>query len=424
MSDIKKLSNSFLQNYKLTLIILLSVCFGLLTGDLLGEKAKILLPFGEIFVNLTFTLITPMIFFSVSSAVANVINLNNVKKTILTSILVFVFMSFVSTLYMIIVSKLIPSANFSTFQYPLVYNTQQVNIAENFATIFTSLDFGNMLSKTAILPLVIFSILFGIATKLVGQKGDAVRRSLNNYNIVMFKMINFLMYFAPIGLFAYFAVLSGTTSHNVINSIETTSFHFYISSIIFGIVFYTFIAYISAGTDGIKALKFLAIPSVVAFATRSSLATLPINFEAGQNINIPKSVSNISLSLGSIIHLDGSSLSTILKIMVLLSIFGIDSTGTLFYAKMFLISTFVCFLTSGVQGSGPILDVTIIAFFGFPVESLPILVALHYLIDPIITVLNTAGNIVGSMLIARLVKGKFWIYRKDLEEDPVLGIYK
>ncbi len=423
MLNIEKPSNSFLQNYKLTVIILLSVCLGLLTGSLLGEKAKIFLPFGEIFVNLTFTFITPMIFFSVSSAVANVLSLNSIKRTIATSILVFLFMSFVSTLYMIIAVKIFPIPNISLLQDSLVDTAQEVNIINNFAKIFTSSDFGNMLSKSAILPLVIFSILFGIATKLVGQKGDAVRRSLNNYNIVMFKMINFLMYYAPIGLFAYFAALSGT-SHNIINSIEKVSINFYISSIIFGIIFYVSLAYISAGADGIKALKFLAVPSVVAFATRSSLATLPINFEAGHNINIPKSVSNISLSLGSIIHLDGSSLSVVLKIMVLLSMFGLDSTGTLFYAKIFLISVFICFLTSGVQGSGPILDITIIAFFGFPAEALPVLIALHYLIDPVITLLNVVGNIVGTMLIARLVKGKYWIYRKDLEEDPILRIYK
>lgn len=424
MLNIEKISKSFLQNYKLTIIILLSVCLGILTGSLLGEKAKIFLPFGEIFINLTFMLITPMIFFSVSSAVANVMSLNNIKRTIITSVLVFAFMSSVATLYMIIAMQFFPTISVLPLKFDTTNDIQQVNIIENIAKIFTASDFGNMLSKTAILPMVIFSILFGIATKLVGQKGDAVRRNLNNYNVVMFKMINFLMYYAPIGLFAYFAVLSGTIPHNAVNSLETTGLYFYISSIIFGIIFYTFIAYISAGFDGIKALKFLAIPSVVAFATRSSLATLPINFEAGHNINIPKSVSNMSLSLGSIIHLDGSSLSTVLKIMVLLSIFGLDCTGTLFYAKIFLISIFVCFLTSGVQGSGPILDITIITFFGFPVESLPILVALHYLIDPIITVINAVGNIVGSMLIARLVKGKFWIYRKDLEEDPVLGIYK
>ena len=81
-------------------------------------------------------------------------------------------------------------------------------------------------------------------------------------------------------------------------------------------------------------------------------------------------------------------------------------------------------MISGVPGSGPILDITIIHLFKLPIESLPILIGLYVFIDPIVTILNACGNIVGSMVISKFIKGKYWNLRKDFEEDPVLGIYK
>lgn len=414
----------FLKNYKSTIIILLSVFFGILTGVVMGKDAKILLPLGDIFINLTFTIVTPLIFFSVSSSIANIITLSNTKRTILSSIFVFLLMSSVATIFMLIVVKLFPVIG--KIDIPLIKSdfVEEFNITDKIASIFTVSDFNKILTKNAMLPLMIFSVLFGLAVKLSGEKGESIKKALSDYAAVMFKMIDFLMYYAPIGLFAYFAAFFGSSAEHLIGPLAKTVLIFYLISVVFGIIFYVLYAYISAGYEGIKSLKFLLIPAATAFATRSSLATVPAEFEAASSINVPKNVSNLTLPLGSIIFLDGSSLSSVLKIAFLFVMFSVPMTGITFYFGIFLFSIFVCLLSSGVPGGGMVLEIAIITMFGFPVEALPILILLNFLIDPIVTVLNATGNIVGTMLISRIVKGKGWIFRKELEEDSVLKIYK
>lgn len=415
---------NYLKMYKSTIIIFLSIFLGISVGIAFGEKAKIFMPLGEIFINLTFTIVIPLIFFSVSSSIANIITLRTTKKTLISSIFVFLMMSFVATIFMLISVKLFHPIHNPDINLPNVANIEKVNIFENFASIFTVSDFNKILSKDAILPLIIFSGLLGLAVKFLGKKGEIVKDALNSCASVMYKMIDFLMYYAPVGLFACFAGFFGNSSKNLIDPIMKTVAIFYITAIIFLLLFYTFYTYLSAGNEGIKSMKYLLIPTTTAFATQSSLAALPSSLEAAEKINIPKSVSNLTLPLGSIIHLDGSSMGVVLKIAFLFSIFNIPMTGSDFYFGIFLFAIFISLLSSGIPGGGLILETSIITFYNISAESLPLLILLNYLIDPMITLLNATGNVVATMLTTRIVKGKGWIYRKELEEDTVLKIYK
>lgn len=415
---------NFFRNYRLTIAILLSVILGVITGNIMGEKAHMLLPFGTIFLNLTFMIVTPLIFFSVSSSIANIIMLDTAKKTILASIGVFISMSFVATIFALIVVKIFPF--FVDLNIPLSFYNHSGDLREfgNFATIFTSSDFGRMLTKEAILPLIIFSLLFGAAVKLSGERGEGIKTMLSNCSFVMYKMVDFLMIYAPVGLFAYFAAFTGNSSADVVESIGKVATNFYITIILFGVLFYALYAYIAAGSDGVKAFRYAIIPSVIAFATRSSLATLPIALEAGKKMNLPKSIANIGMPLGSIMHLDGTSVVTVIKIALLFSLFGMDMSGASFYINTILISVFACLFSSGIPGGGMILETFIVTSFGFPAEGLPILVVLNVLTDPIITLINVNGNIAGTMLVSRIIRGRGWIFRKEIEKDPILNIYK
>ncbi len=415
---------NLIKTYKSTLILLSSIILGISVGIVFKEKAKIFLPLGDIFINLTFTIVIPLIFFSVSSSIANIITLRNTKKTLVSSLLVFLTMSLTATIFMLISVKLFHPTHNINIHLPKVVSIEKVSIFENFASMFTVSDFNKILSKDAILPLIIFSGLLGLAVKVLGKKGETAKEALNSGAIVMYKMIDFLMYYAPVGLFACFAAFFGASSKNLLDPMIKTIAIFYISAITFGVVFYTLCVYLSAGYEGVKAMKYLLIPTTMAFATQSSLATLPSSFEAAGKINIPKSVSNLTLPLGSITHLDGSSMGAIIKIAFLFSIFGITMAGSDFYFSAFLFAIFISLLSSGIPGGGLILETSIITFYNIPPESLPILILLNYLIDPMITLLNATGNVIAAMVTTRIVKGKGWIYRKEIEEDTVLKIYK
>lgn len=400
---------NFLKSYKSSIIILSSIFFGVFVGIIMGEKARIFLPLGDIFINLTFTIATPLIFFSISSSIANVSNIENTKKTMIISFIVFFTMSCIASIFMLLVVKIFPFVNGSEIHLTKSINVESVNIIEKISSIFTVSEFGKLLSKSAILPLIIFSIFFGLAVNLLKEKGQIIKKQLNNYANIMFKIVKFLMYYAPIGLFAYFASFFGSSAKDLFGPLAGTVIVYYVFGIGFAVVFYSLFAYISAGYDGIKSLKHLLLPTATALATQSSLASLPANFEASERINVPYNISSLTLPLGSIIHLDGSSLLCVLKISFLFSIFNLPLSGIEFYFGVLMFSIFVSFMSAGIPGGGLVLEVLIIIAYGFPMEALPILILINYLVDPIATAINTDGNVVGTMLITRFVKGKNWI---------------
>jgi len=325
---------------------------------------------------------------------------------------------------MIFIIKLFPIIEKATIPISSIASFENVNIAEKITSIFTVSDFNKILTKDAILPLMIFSILFGLSVKLCGDKANSIKKALIDCSNVMYKMIDFIMYYAPIGLFAYFASFFGSSSEQLVGPIARIVILFYLICIIFCAIFYIIYAYISSGIDGIKALKYLVVPCVTAFATRSSLATVPVDFEAASNMNVPKSVSNLTIPLGSMLFLDGSTLFTVLEISFLFCMFDLPMTGVAFYSTIFIFSVFICILSAGIPTGGMVVEILIITTFNLPIESFPILVLLNFLVDPIVTVVNSTGNIVATMLISRIIKGKGWIFRKELEEDRVLKIYR
>lgn len=414
----------YIKEYSSTLVVLLSVLAGIGVGLSMGQSASIFLPLGNIFLNLMFTIVMPLLFFVVSSSIANIVTMKSVERTFLTSLGVFIGMIFIASISMLVIVKIFPFTDSGPI--PLIMNRslKDVSIASGIVSMFTSTDFATMLAKNAIMPLIIFAIIFGASVKSIGSKGDSTRQFLNTGSLLLFKMIDYLMVYAPVGLFAYFAYFFGTASTDLLGLLAGSVYGFYIVSIIFMVIFYGYLAYYSAGIDGLKALKYTITPIATAFATKSSLATLPISLNAANEMNFPKSVSNITLPLGSLIHLDGNVLSVILEIAFLFGVFGIPMAGASFYLELLLLILFIPIISVGIPGGNFILQSVIIMVFGLPTSVLPVLVTLTYLIDPIMTVVNVMGNIVATMVISKIVKGNGWILRKDIEEDITLGIYK
>lgn len=415
----------FLKSYKNVLLVLSSIVLGIFAGIILGDKATILAPFGDIFINLMFTIVTPLIFFTVSSSVTNIITLRSTKKTLIYSILIFISMSIISTVFMIFCIKFFYPLEELAIKLPKSTNTDKINVVINFASMFTSSDFNMLLSKNSILALIVFSCIFGVSTRMLNENGEKIKSFLNIGSSVMYKMINVLMYYAPFGLFACFASYFGeSTNKNLLSPMITTLIFFYVVSLVFILIFYSIYTYISAGKQGIKSLKYLLIPTTVALGTQSSLAALPSSLESAKKINIPQSIYNLTLPLGSIIHMDGSSMAAVLKIVFLCIMFNIPMVGFNFYCAVFVFSIFICLLNSGIPSGGLILETSLIAFYGLPAEVLPVLILLNYMIDPIVTVINSSGNIISSMVVSRIIKGSGWIYKREIEEIGKLKIYK
>ena len=219
------------------------------------------------------------------------------------------------------------------------------------------------------------------------------------------------MYYAPIGLGAYFAALVGEHGKELLGSYARAIAVYYPLCLVYMFTAFPVYAYISAGKEGIRALKHVISPAITAVATQSSIATLPVNLEACKKIGVPKDIREIVLPIGATAHMDGTVLSTILKISFLFGIFQIPFEGMGTYLSALALSVVGGVVMSGVPGGGLIGEMLIVTMYGFPAEAFPIIATIGYLVDPFATMINASGDTMASMLVTRAVEGKDWIKR-------------
>lgn len=285
--------------------------------------------------------------------------------------------------------------------------------------MFTVSDFHLLLSKSSMLPLIVFSILFGTATSMAGKQGEAVVTFLNSANSVMMKMVQLIMYYAPIGLGCYFASVIGTLGAKIIGGYARSFVLYLVIAVLYYIVFFTLYAFIAGGKAGVKIYwKNIATPSITAIATCSSAACIPVNLEYSKKMGVTPDIAETVIPLGANTHKDGSVIGGVLKIAFLYGIFGKEMTSPSAMLTIILGAFLVGAVMGSIPGGGMIAEMLIVNLFGFPLEAVPVIVIISTIIDVPATLLNSSGNNVSAMLVTRIVEGKNWL--KDyLKANPV-----
>lgn len=397
-----------LKNYRFLIILLFSVILGSILGLIFKEKVVCLKPLGQIFLNLMFTVVVPLIFFTVSSSIANMTNLKRLGKILKYVFLVFIVTSAIAAIVMILVLKVF---NPVTTTIALEATTvETLSLGEQIVKAITVTDFSNLLSKNNVLPLIIFSILFGISISLLGEKGKKVAEKLSVLSEIMLKIVKLIMYYAPIGLCAYFAALVGEFGPTLIGNYARSMVIYYLLCVVYFIVFYSLYSYIAGGKKGFKKFWSKVLPpTITSLATQSSLASLPVNLKATEEMGIPKDISEVTLPLGATMHMEGSSMGSILKIVFLFSIFNKPFVGLNTYLVAILIAVLSAVVMAGIPGGGLIGEALVVSLYGFPPEAFAIIATIGILIDPPATCLNVVGDSASAMLVTRLVEGKKYI---------------
>lgn len=401
---------SLWRSYRFSLILLSSIIIGSLLGLALGKKATILTPLGDVFLNLMFTIVVPLVLITVTSAVASIANLRRLGKIIGTMIAIFVVTGVIAAAITTFVVVAFPPAQGVKLELPKPEELKPLSTAEQVVKAFTVSDFRDLLSRRNMMPLIIFSIILGLSISLLGERGEPLVKLLNLLSDAMLKMISVIMYYAPIGLGAYFASLVGEFGPQLIGAYGRAMLIYYPLSIAYFFIAFAIYAYFAAGGEGVKKFfKAIFEPAITALATQSSLATLPVNLNAAYRLGIPKDIREIVLPVGATAHMDGSCISAILKISFLFGIFGVPFTGMGTYLTAFAIAVLSGVVMSGVPGGGLIGEMLIVSMYGFPPEAFPIIATIGYLVDPPATMVNATGDTVAAMMVARILEGKDWM---------------
>lgn len=411
---------NFFKNYMMTLLLILSIVIGGIIGAILGPRAKALEPFGQIFLNLMFTIIVPLVFFSVASAIANISGINRLGKIMVTIILVFLSTAIISGILAVIGSLLFnPTKGLDSDTIKNILSQETTDISKGIGNIslsqqlvktFTVSDFSELFSKNNMLQIIIFSVLFGMSTALVGEKGQVVKKFIDEVTAIIMKIVSIIMYYAPIGLGCYFASVVGQLGTQILQGYLKVFLLYLVLTVINYFIFFSIYSYISSGKDGVKALwKNVVSPTLTALATCSSAASIPINLEATKKIGVSKDIAETVIPLGVNTHKDGSVIGGVLKIIFLFGLFGKDINSLPILLSILAVGFLVGAVMGAIPGGGMIGEMLIISIYGFPIEALPIIAVISTIIDAPATVLNSTGNTVCAMLVSRFVDGKNWL---------------
>lgn len=379
---------------------------GSIAGLIFGGKVVIIKPIGDIFLNLLFTVIIPLVFFSISNAMAHIEAGHKLGKILGTMSLVFLSTILISAFLTIVAVWIFPIHQ-SVVLSKTLHLEQPGNWGDQLSRLVTVNEFYELLSRKNMLPFIIFSGLIGFAAMRVGEAGKAFRQFLHSGNEVMKEVLGVIMKIGPVGLGAYFAYQVGTVGPQLFGTYAQSLGIYYGFGIVYFIFGFTFYAFIAGGLPGIKIFwKNNIIPTLTAVGTGSSIATIPANLEAVSKMGVPADIGNVVVPLGATLHKDGSSISSIIKMAVVFSMFGRSFDSVTVVAMAMGVTVIASIVEGGIPNGGYIGELLVMSIYGFPVEALPPLMIIGTLVDPLATILNATGDNVAAMLTTRFLRGR------------------
>ena len=414
----------FLKNYSFIIMMLTGIVAGCVVGALwpavkdadgaiIDAGATVLEPLGTLFINLMFCIVVPMVFCSISSAIANMDNMKKAGKIMGTTVVTFCVTAGIAALIMYIICRVFPLVQ---GQYTVTEGEvgETLGVADMIINFFTKPDFSELWSRRAILPLIVFAILCGFGIQMAGGKQTMTAKLLEDVTKCIMNVVRIITFYAPVGFFGFFATLVATYGPELIGDYSRTLIIYYVLCFAYMFVFFPIYARFGGGKGAVKVMfSHLFKPAAVSFGTCSSVATIPTNMEAAEDTGISKDISNIVLPLGATMHMDGSAMSAIIKVAFLFGIFGKDfGTGEAILA--IIVAIFSSVAMSGIPGGGGTGELVLCTIF-FPEQmaiAYPIAMALGNLVDPPATMVNAAGDYVASYIVARFVDGKDWLTKR------------
>ena len=403
----------FFKNYGFLICMLVGIVAGCITGLVFPQAAPALEPLGTIFTNLMFCAVVPMVFCSIASAIANMPGAKKAGKVMGVTLATFFVTAGIAAIIMYVVMRVFPVIT-GTYEVPEADAGSVIGIGDMLVNFFTKPDFVELLSRRAILPLIVFAVIVGFGIQMQGGSKTMTAKLLEDITACILKAVQIITYYAPIGFFGFFANLVATYGPELIGDYSRTLLVYYGLCFAYMFVFFPIYARFGGGKGGAKVMfENLLRPAAVSFGTCSSVATIPTNMEVSQKTGISGDVTDIVLPMGATMHMDGSAMSAIIKVAFLFGMFGLPfGTGKAIIAIIVAVLSSVAM--SGIPGGGGTGELVLVSLF-FPEHlsvAFPIALAIGELVDPPATMVNAAGDYVASFIVSRYVDGKDWLQKK------------
>jgi Na+/H+-dicarboxylate symporter len=415
-----------IKNYRFLAIMIGSMILGCIAGFVVPGIAGTIAPLGTVFINMMFCVVVPLVFVSISSSIANMRSRKRAGKIMGATIGTFVVTGLIAATIMYILMEIFPPVLSAWETVPSEEMGEYASLSDMLVNFFTASDFSGLLSRKAMLPLIVFSMLFGFAVNLNGGPDTLVAKWLEDMTNVMMKFVKIITYYAPVAFFAIFSNLVVDYGSMITESYGRALVVYYPLCFIYIFTAFPLFAYFGGGKEGVNIMwRNITKPAVVSLGTCSSVATIPTNVEVSRESGVSKDVAEMVVPLGATMHMDGSCFSCVLKVAFVFGVFG-QGMGIEMFVPIVLVAVLSSVGMSGVPGGGYIGEYIICSIF-FPTQielAFPILVAIGNLVDPPATMINAAGDYVVTFVVSRFVDGKDWLKKalakKEAEAEEQL----
>lgn len=392
---------------KLTFFIFFALVLGIVFGWLAPEIAVKMQPLADMFLRMVKMIIAPLIFATLVVGIAGHGDVKHLGKIGLKTIVYFEIVTTLALVLGLVMANVFkPGVGFNidlnSVSMAAVEKMQNIQLDHSFShllvdmvptSVFKAMAEGNLLQ------IVVFAIFFALAICAIGQKARPVLDFLQSTCEIMFKFTEYVMFFAPIGVFG---AISATIGHNGIGILANYAKLIgitYLSLVLFVIIVLAVVCkIIKIPLKGlIKALK---EPALLAFTTASSEAALPKAMDIMEKFGVPKNIVSFVMPTGYTFNLDGSTLYLALTALFCAQIAGIDIP----VEKQVLIMLTLMLTSKGIAGVPRVALVVLtgtLSSFGIPVVGVAILLGIDQILDMGRTTINLIGNCVATTVIAR-----------------------
>jgi len=394
-----------LKNYSGILLLLFGITVGSIIGIVAPDIVNYLKPLGDIFLNLLFVSVVPLVFFAVANSIASLEQQSKFGKIMLIMAFTFLFFIVTAAVFTICVVYFFPVSGVSGSRETVDGAINNDSWGNRIVSFFTVGEFTQLFSRQNMLALLIFSFMTGFSARKAGEKGQPFRAFIASGYEVMKELLLMIMKIAPIGLGAYFAYQVATLGPQLFGFYAKPLGLYYIAGIVYFLLFFSLYAFMARGQHGLKSFwKNAVYPTLTALSTCSSFATMPANLQAASNIGVPNNIANLVIPIGTTLHKNGSSMSSIIKIYVAFLIIGRDFFDPMNLLLALGITVFVSIVAGGIPNGGYIGEMLMISVYQLPQEAIPAVMIIGTLVDPLATVLNAVGQVVASMFVSKFVK--------------------
>ncbi|MDD4831682.1 MAG: cation:dicarboxylase symporter family transporter [Bacilli bacterium] len=378
---------------KINLIIFISFILGILFGLLLPSFMDNISFIGFLYINILKFLIVPTLFLSISLSIYK--NSKNKNKNLIKIILLFILM-FISTFLIVSLLLLIinPNLNISFDNINYEGELAKVTFISFIENIFPSNPL-DIISKINVFAIIIISAIFGFSASKV-KNGNKVMDIIDSLNNILNKIIEYVMYLTPLGVFSLIGSSISNYGFDIIKSTLIYIFLAYIFSILIVIIM---IIILSKKIKPIEYIKKIIKVWLVSLSTCSSVATLPYTLKlCKEDLNLNKETTDIVVPLGTTLNKVGGAISFAILSIFTIQLYGIELNISL-YLSMILVSLILNMAAVGIPSGGIVLGATYLSMLGIPLNFIGIYSGIYRILDMAYTTLNVTGNINATIFL-------------------------